>query len=550
MASETFLLETVEYSVKLNAFIDSLCSMLSKISLRGIGANISSVPFKVPKGYFDELVANNDDDEDDDDDYIDDISDDEEEYEEEKSLEELLEELNSLTGLTEVKQDVNSLINLVKLRQVRQERGMKQQPMSLHLVFSGNPGTGKTTIARLISKIYHKLGVLSKGHLVEVDRSGLVGGYVGQTALKVQEVVQKALGGVLFIDEAYSLTSHSSGGNDYGIEAIDTLLKAMEDHRDDLIVIVAGYPQLMEQFLSSNPGLRSRFNKFIYFPDYQDKELYEIFLSMCKSSGYTLDDTAKLFASNYFKDLYNSRGANFANGRDVRNFFEKAIVRQANRLSSFSNITDAQLMMLHTSDLTDKPIASTTAKPTVEKIQYTLSEKVLMNGERFDLTSYVDKPLEVKLFYKPLSESVVIDSYAFLLHDDEKVSCDEEMVFFGNETSPKGSVKITSTDSTPAISLELSKVDTQVKKVAVCFSIYGDEENINFLNVEEPVVQVYSDNSPICHLKLEHLSVEKTLVALEIYRYKDSWKIKCIGSGYQNGLKTLCESFGVNIEDD
>ncbi|MFM5882738.1 AAA family ATPase [Methanobrevibacter gottschalkii] len=264
--------------------------------------------------------------------------------EETHSLDEYLNELNKLVGLEKVKKDVNSLINLVQIRKLREKRGIKQPPMSLHLVFSGNPGTGKTTVARLLSKIYHEIGLLSEGHLIETDRSGLVGGYVGQTAIKTQEVIQSALGGILFIDEAYSLTSKSE--NDYGLEAVDTLLKAMEDHRDDLIVIVAGYPALMEKFLYSNPGLESRFNKFIYFEDYNEDELYNIFWLMCEESNLTLDEAGDNYIKEYFKRIYDNRSDNFANGRAVRNLFEEVITNQANRLAPKEEISDVELNTL------------------------------------------------------------------------------------------------------------------------------------------------------------------------------------------------------------
>ncbi len=268
----------------------------------------------------------------------------------EETLEELLQELNDLTGLTKVKEDLNSLINLLKVHKMRVERGLPQNSVSLHMVFSGNPGTGKTTVARLMSKIYRKLGVLSKGHLTEVDRSGLVSGYVGQTAIKTKKVIDSAIGGVLFIDEAYALTA-STGSNDFGIEAVNTLLKAMEDNRDDFVVIVAGYPELMQDFLDSNPGLRSRFNKKILFEDYTAEELVDIFSGICGKSFYEVTDDAYACVQAFFQKRCEQKLPGFANGRDVRNFFEKTLTNQANRLAAMPDVTDSDLVTITKEDV-------------------------------------------------------------------------------------------------------------------------------------------------------------------------------------------------------
>ncbi len=267
-------------------------------------------------------------------------------------FDELMAQLEDLVGLDEVKKDVKNLMNLVKVRKLREQNDLPVPPMSLHMVFLGNPGTGKTTVARLVSGLYAAIGVLSRGQLVEVDRSGLVAGYVGQTALKTQEVIKSALGGVLFIDEAYSLSS--GGENDFGREAIETILKAMEDHRDDLIVIVAGYTGPMETFLGSNPGLESRFNKYFFFPDYNGEQLMAIFRKQCEKNQYTLGEETEKAAVEMFTELYEHRNENFGNGRDVRNCFEDMIVRQSNRVAAMENPSKEDLMAVLPEDLREE----------------------------------------------------------------------------------------------------------------------------------------------------------------------------------------------------
>ncbi len=265
-----------------------------------------------------------------------------------QGLDDVIDKLNHLVGMENVKNDIKTFINFLKVQKMRQDEGLSNISISLHSVFCGPPGTGKTTVARLMGEIYKELGILKKGHVIETDRSGLVAGYVGQTALKVDEVVKSALDGVLFIDEAYAL---AGSGKDFGQEAIDTLLKRMEDYRDRLVVIVAGYSEEMSHFINANPGLQSRFNRYFYFQDYKPEELLLIFEGICQKQHYQINPEAKDKLLEHFTKLYNEKDKNFGNGRLVRNMFEKIIERQANRLVKLSVVNKEIMINIISEDI-------------------------------------------------------------------------------------------------------------------------------------------------------------------------------------------------------
>ena len=241
--------------------------------------------------------------------------------------------LDELIGMENVKEEVRALANYVKVQKQRADQGLKTPKLSYHLVFTGSPGTGKTTVARIVATIYHNIGILKKGHTIETDRSGLVAEYVGQTAIKTNKIIDAALNGVLFIDEAYSLVPEQRG-QDYGQEAISTLLKRMEDDRDSLVVIIAGYNNEMKRFIDSNPGLQSRFNRYIHFNDYTADELYQMFTKLyLKKNQYTITDEAADYLHQKLVYAVAHKDKNFGNARFVRNVFEKVIQEQANRIS-------------------------------------------------------------------------------------------------------------------------------------------------------------------------------------------------------------------------
>ena len=268
-------------------------------------------------------------------------------------------ELDELIGLESVKKEVRSLANFVKVQKQREAKGLKTAKVSYHLVFYGSPGTGKTTVARIVGRIYKDLGVLKRGHTVETDRSGLVAQYMGQTAMKTDDVVQQALDGVLFIDEAYSLVPEGGNDVDYGQEVISTLLKRMEDYRDRLVVIIAGYKGEMKRFIDSNPGLQSRFNRYIDFPDYTAAELTDIFKMYMKKNQYTLSPDAETYLREQLDSAVEHKSRNFGNARYARNVFEKAIQQQANRLEKRTNLSKEELTELTIADLQEGFAAKT-----------------------------------------------------------------------------------------------------------------------------------------------------------------------------------------------
>ena len=270
----------------------------------------------------------------------------------EAEIDRLTGELNRMVGLSEVKEEIRSLVNLIKVKKLREKYKLPQMNMSYHMVFTGSPGTGKTTVARLVAQIYRELGILSKGTLTETDRSGLVAGYVGQTAIKVKETVERALGGVLFIDEAYALAPENAS-NDFGGEAIDTLVKLMEDHRDDLVIIVAGYTEEMKRFLKANTGLYSRFNKFITFADYSDEELLAILDSMASDMGFCLTEGAREKVADLLRGMDETEKREFGNARGIRNLFERLVSNQANRIIAYDSQSIKDITVITEDDVTE-----------------------------------------------------------------------------------------------------------------------------------------------------------------------------------------------------
>ncbi len=282
-----------------------------------------------------------------------------------ETLDDVLDELQALVGMEEIKAEVRTLTNLLVIQDRRRATGRAAVPVSKHIVLLGPPGTGKTTVARLIGRIYRRLGLLRRGHLVETHRADLVGQYVGHTAAKVTQRIEEAAGGILFIDEAYALKPAGQTGNDFGQEAIDTLLKQMEDRRDDLAVIIAGYTEPMSRFLTSNPGVKSRFNRYFEFRDFAPDELLGVYSLLCDRAGYLLTDEARIRVGRHLEQAHHRRSASFGNGRYARNLLEKTIERQANRLAGLERIDDAQLDVIEAADVPDQLLRGETTGPSM-----------------------------------------------------------------------------------------------------------------------------------------------------------------------------------------
>lgn len=272
-----------------------------------------------------------------------------------RTLPELLKELNRLIGIENVKSKVNDLIIYQKVQKMRKEKNLNTTKSTLHLAFTGNPGTGKTTVARIVGRIYKQIGLLSKGHFVEASRTDLIAGYQGQTALKVKKVIEKAKGGVLFIDEAYSITENDQSDS-YGRECLTELTKALEDYRDDLVVIVAGYTEPMKKFFDSNLGLKSRFNTFLEFADYNSEELEAILMKVCKDNDYSLSDKARIVIKKFLDIQVSDKDEKFSNGRMIRNIYDDLIMNHARRVINIENITREELFLITDKDFSQRII--------------------------------------------------------------------------------------------------------------------------------------------------------------------------------------------------
>ena len=343
-----------------------------------------------------------------------------------KVIENPAEELNNMIGLSTVKNEINTLCNFVIMKKKREAEGLKSPSISYHCVFTGNPGTGKTTVARLLAGIYKDLGVLKKGHLVETDRSGLVAEYVGQTAVKTNKIIDSALDGVLFIDEAYTLAN--GGTNDYGPEAIATLLKRMEDDRDRLVVILAGYNNEIENFINSNPGLRSRFNRYIHFEDYTASELYDIFCLQVKKGEYTLTDDASQYLQERLKAIVSDKPKDFGNARYVRNLFEKTVEAQANRLAAKTTLTKEELTQITKDDIMWKESGHSIVSKQVT-LNHQSYQKAKQNTEQSQAVAKKEKAEEPVNTYHSYDDGDTIEvSYTVYGHDDlDEISVEVEV---------------------------------------------------------------------------------------------------------------------------